>query len=83
MLRTQKFRTHGHSDNVKTVYPPTNTVFWGYKYVNTLFKAGLRVPACLQWHKAAQVTTQLMSIIVFANMDSTNPLLPKSETLSI
>ena len=24
--------TDGHSDNVKTVYPPTNTVCGGYKY---------------------------------------------------
>ena len=27
-------RTHGPSDNVKTVYPPTNTVCRGYKYDN-------------------------------------------------
>ena len=25
--------THGRTDNVKTVYPPTNTVCGGYKYV--------------------------------------------------
>ena len=25
-------RTHGRSDNVKTVYPPTNTVCGGYNY---------------------------------------------------
>ena len=27
---TKTFRTNGHSDNVKTVYPPTNTVSGGY-----------------------------------------------------
>ena len=27
-------RTVGRSDNVKTVYPPTNTVCGGYNYVN-------------------------------------------------
>ena len=27
-------RTVGRSDNVKTVYPPTNTVCGGYNYIN-------------------------------------------------
>ena len=27
-------RSDGHSDNVKTVYPPTNTVCGGYKKLN-------------------------------------------------
>ena len=34
-------RSFVRSDNVKTVYPPTNTVCGGYKYItieNTIFK---------------------------------------------
>ena len=29
-------RTVGRTDNVKTVYPPTNTVCGGYKHINEL-----------------------------------------------
>ena len=39
MLRThfRSFgRTDGRTDNVKTVYPPTNTVCGGYKYSETI-----------------------------------------------
>ena len=32
----RKGRTDGWTDNVKTVYPPTNTVCGGYKLTNTV-----------------------------------------------
>ena len=36
--RTEDGWTDGHSDNVKTVYPPTNTVCGGYNEINPTHK---------------------------------------------
>ena len=37
-------RSEGRTDNVKTVYPPTNTVCRGYNHPQTQFAGGIIIP---------------------------------------
>ena len=61
-------RTDGRTDNVKTVYPPTNTVCGGYKNKDADQLRGNR---------------EADQRLCFRYSDSTIPLLPKSETSSL
>ena len=43
--KTKRYgRTHGRTDNVKTVYPTTNKVCGGYKPPQTKFAGGIKNP---------------------------------------
>ena len=55
-------RTDGRTDNVKTVYPPTNTVCGGYKYQTSILSDSLR---CCWLLGAVAPRTPYINVIFF------------------
>ena len=71
-------RTVVRSDNVKTVYPPTNTVCGGYKqytHLKVRFAGGIKMSLSVEQKSKSYllfILTSLDTLFCYTDIDSTN-----------